>query len=44
MSSLVPLLVALPLIGAAITLVFGRRRRLQVAVSVVTLTAVLAPA
>ena len=41
MSSLVPLLVALPLIGAAITLVFGRRRRLQVAVSVVTLTAVL---
>ncbi len=41
MSSLVPLLVALPLIGAALTLVFGRRRRLQVMVSVVTLVAVL---
>ena len=41
MSSLVPLLVALPLIGAALTLIFGRRRRFQVAISVVTLVAVL---
>ncbi|MFT4135320.1 Na+/H+ antiporter subunit D [Microbacterium sp.] len=41
MSGLVPLLVALPLLGAAIALTFGRRRRVQVAVSIVTLTLVL---
>ncbi len=40
MSHLVPLLVALPLLGAAVTLVFGRRPRLQVAVTVVTLLSV----
>ncbi|WP_188757122.1 Na+/H+ antiporter subunit D [Microbacterium album] len=38
MSLLIPLLVGLPLIGAAATLVAGRHRRLQVAVSIVTLT------
>jgi multicomponent Na+:H+ antiporter subunit D len=41
MSALVPLLVALPLLGAGIALVFGRRR-VQVGVSIVTLTLVLA--
>lgn len=41
MSALVPLIVTLPLLGAALTLIFGRRRRLQVGVSVVTLAAVL---
>jgi multicomponent Na+:H+ antiporter subunit D len=40
MSHLVPLLVALPLLGASITLIFGRRTRLQVAVSVATLLSV----
>ncbi|MGO2518752.1 MAG: Na+/H+ antiporter subunit D [Microbacterium sp.] len=40
MSALVPLLVALPLLGAAITLVFGRSPRLQVFVTVATLAAV----
>ncbi|WP_417512209.1 Na+/H+ antiporter subunit D [Microbacterium sp.] len=40
MSALVPLLVALPLLGAAITLVFGRSPRLQVLVTVASLTAV----
>lgn len=40
MSALVPLLVTLPLLGAGIALIFGRRRRMQVAISVVTLTAV----
>ena len=40
MSHLVPLLVALPLIGAAVTLIFGRRPRLQIVVTVVTLLAV----
>jgi multicomponent Na+:H+ antiporter subunit D len=39
-SALVPLIVALPLLGAAITLVFGRSPRLQVFVSVASLTAV----
>lgn len=39
-SALVPLLVTLPLLGAAMTLVFGRRRRLQVTVSIVTLSVV----
>ncbi|WP_460775399.1 Na+/H+ antiporter subunit D [Microbacterium sp. GXF7504] len=41
MTSLVPLLVTLPLLGAAIALVFGRRRRIQVGVSITTLTAVM---
>ena len=41
MSALVPLLVTLPLLGAAIALIFGRNRRLQIAVSVATLTVVL---
>lgn len=40
MSALVPLLVALPLLGAAITLVFGRSPRLQVFVTVASLAAV----
>ena len=40
MSSLVPLLVGLPLLGAAVTLIFGRRTRLQVIVTVLTLAAV----
>lgn len=40
MSALVPLLVALPLLGAAVTLVFGRSPRLQVFVTVATLLAV----
>jgi Formate hydrogenlyase subunit 3/Multisubunit Na+/H+ antiporter, MnhD subunit len=42
MSALVPLLVTLPLLGAAIALIFGRQRRVQVGVSTVTLTLVLA--
>ncbi len=41
-SALVPLLVTLPLLGAAIALIAGRHRKTQVAVSVVTLTLVLA--
>lgn len=41
MSALVPLLVTLPLLGAAVALVFGRQRRIQVGVSIVTLTATL---
>ncbi|MCT9819432.1 Na+/H+ antiporter subunit D [Microbacterium sp. W1N] len=41
MSSLVPLLVTLPLLGAAVALIFGRRRRVQVGVSLITLTLVL---
>lgn len=40
MTTLVPLLVALPLLGAAITLVFGRNARLQVFVTVATLAVV----
>lgn len=40
MNALVPLLVALPLLGAAITLVFGRSPRLQVFVTVAALAAV----
>lgn len=38
MSALVPLLVTLPLLGAAIALVAGRHRKTQVTVSIVTLT------
>ncbi|MGZ8803770.1 MAG: Na+/H+ antiporter subunit D [Microbacterium sp.] len=41
MSALVPLLVTLPLLGAAIALIAGRHRRTQVAVSIITLTVVL---
>ena len=40
MSSLVPLLVALPLLGAAVTLIFGRNARVQSIVTVLTLVAV----
>ncbi|MFD5214082.1 Na+/H+ antiporter subunit D [Microbacterium sp. NPDC058345] len=40
MSALVPLIVGLPLLGAAVTLVFGRSPRLQMLVSAATLTAV----
>lgn len=40
MSALVPLLVALPLLGAAVTLIFGKRIRLQAVVSVITLVLV----
>lgn len=40
MSALVPLLVGIPLIGAAVNLIFGRRKKLQIAVSVVSLTTV----
>ncbi|BDV29395.1 Na+/H+ antiporter subunit D [Microbacterium terricola] len=40
MNSLVPLLVTLPLLGAAIALIAGRHRRTQVVVSVTTLTLV----
>lgn len=40
--ALVPLLVTLPLIGAALTLIAGRRRRAQIGVSVATLTVVCA--
>ena len=42
MNTLVPLLVGVPLLGAAITLVFGRRPRLQVGVSAAALTIVAA--
>ncbi|MGO4692001.1 Na+/H+ antiporter subunit D [Glaciibacter sp. 2TAF33] len=40
MNALVPLVVAIPLLGAAVTLALGRRRRQQIAVSVFALTAV----
>ena len=40
MSALVPLIVMLPLLGAAVTLVFGRNPRLQVVVTTATLVAV----
>lgn len=42
MSALVPLLVTLPLLGAGVALIFGRQRRVQVIISIVTLTLVLA--
>ena len=38
--ALVPMVVILPLLGAAVTLIFGRRRVIQTIVSVVTLAAV----
>ena len=41
MNALIPLLVALPLIGAAVALIFGRHRRVQVGLSIVTLTATM---
>ena len=40
MSVLVPLLVALPLLGAALALIVGRNARAQAIVTVVTLVAV----
>lgn len=40
MTALVPLLVALPLLGAAVTLIFGRSPRLQMLVTAGTLAAV----
>ncbi|MGG7509410.1 Na+/H+ antiporter subunit D [Plantibacter sp. YIM 135249] len=40
MNALVPLVVMIPLIGSAVALIFGHRRRLQVAISVVALTSV----
>src|SRR6478609_6931791 len=40
-SALVPLLVTLPLLGAAVALIAGRHRKTQVAVSLTTLTIVL---
>ncbi|TFV84637.1 Na+/H+ antiporter subunit D [Microbacterium sp. dk485] len=42
MSTLVPLLVTLPLLGAGMALIAGRHRKTQVAVSVTTLSATLA--
>ncbi|KAA9149376.1 Na+/H+ antiporter subunit D [Microbacterium lushaniae] len=42
MSTLVPLLVTLPLLGAGMALIAGRHRKMQVAVSVTTLSATLA--
>jgi len=41
MTALVPLLATLPLLGAAIALIAGRHRRVQVGVSIVTLSLVL---
>lgn len=41
MSALVPLLVTLPLLGAAVALIAGRHRKTQVAVSITTLTLTL---
>ncbi len=40
MSALVPLLATLPLLGAGFSLVFGRFRRVQVAISIATLSVV----
>lgn len=40
MNALVPLVVMIPLIGSAVALMFRHRRRMQVAISVVALTAV----
>ncbi|WP_382308571.1 Na+/H+ antiporter subunit D [Herbiconiux sp. UC225_62] len=44
MNALVPLLVIIPLVGAAITLILGRYRRVQIAISVTALVAVTATA
>src|SRR3546814_660653 len=41
MTSLVPLLVTLPLLGAGVALIAGRHRKTQVAVSITTLTTTL---
>jgi multicomponent Na+:H+ antiporter subunit D len=41
MNALVPLLVAVPLLGAGVNLIANRRARVQVTVSIVTLTVVL---
>ena len=42
MTALVPLVVLLPLLGAAVALISGRRPRLQRALTVIVLAAVLA--
>ncbi|UCR88722.1 Na+/H+ antiporter subunit D [Mycetocola spongiae] len=42
MNALVPLVVTLPLLGAAIALIFGQRPKIQITVSVLALTAVVA--
>lgn len=42
MNALIPLVVAIPLLGAAVTLALGRRRRQQIVVSVLSLTSVAA--
>ncbi|TAJ48549.1 MAG: Na+/H+ antiporter subunit D [Herbiconiux sp.] len=44
MNALVPLLVIIPLVGAAITLILGRYPRVQIVISVTALTAVTAAA
>jgi len=41
-SALVPLIVTVPLLGAALALIFGRRRRLQIGVALASLATVLA--
>ncbi|GLK16072.1 Na+/H+ antiporter subunit D [Herbiconiux flava] len=43
-NTLVPLLVIIPLVGAAVTLILGRHPRLQILISVLALTAVTAAA
>ncbi|WP_166866591.1 MULTISPECIES: Na+/H+ antiporter subunit D [unclassified Salinibacterium] len=40
MSALVPLIATLPLLGAGVALIFGRFRRIQVAISIITLSVV----
>ena len=42
MNQLIPLVVILPLLGAAGALIAGKRKRLQVVVTIVALAAVLA--
>ncbi|SMH45440.1 multisubunit sodium/proton antiporter, MrpD subunit [Rathayibacter oskolensis] len=41
MTALIPLVVTLPLLGAAVALILGRHRRAQILVNIVTLSAVL---
>ncbi|KQQ03749.1 MULTISPECIES: Na+/H+ antiporter subunit D [unclassified Rathayibacter] len=41
MTALIPLVVTLPLLGAALALILGRHRRAQILVNIVTLSAVL---
>ena len=40
LTALVPLIVTLPLLGAALALIFGRKPRVQVVISIITLTVV----